>query len=170
MRPTKFRGKRVDNNEWVYGLPIQYFDKFYIMHLVDFNEDRVYGYAPNTELYSRQVDPNSIGQSTGLTDKNGKEIYKGDIVVFVDDKYDTTEKPEAAEILFNESGVTFRFSEQERVGSYLVDQPKLFFYTQVGSDFECEIIGNIYENRELLKSKREHPDCDVNDIGENDDK
>ncbi len=71
MRVYKFRGKRKDNGEWVYGD---------LLHNIDCVKIREWEADVNQIPKSYVVDDKTVGQFTGLKDKNGKGIYEGDII------------------------------------------------------------------------------------------
>lgn len=72
MREILFRGKRTDNDEWVKGFYVCIPDTHYIM---TGKFDSLTNGIINSEAY--EIDPNTVGQFTGLTDRNGVKIFKG---------------------------------------------------------------------------------------------
>ena len=131
MREILFRGKGAINGYWVYGDYVNHGTKHYIYTE---QEDVGYGWY--------EVDPKSLGQFTGLTDKNGKQIFEGDIVKFEDaDCYPYHEDcfTNAGEVCYCGRGFTIT----DRVTVEMEDLID-------GNTLDCEVIGNIYDNPELL--------------------
>ncbi len=134
MREIKFRGKRLDNGEWVEGF---YFESFteipYIMTL----HDHILGM---TEFY--EVDPATVGQFTGLLDKNGKRIFEGDILKDTDNEIYYVDFIRGCFYLKTNYKSFPHLGWTEWLPMCEIDR--------LANPTEFEVIGNIYENPELL--------------------
>ena len=127
MREILFRGKRKDNGEWVYGNLITDGEDVYVLPKEDLLKGLdIGGWIDGVQAY--EVVPETVGQYTGLTDKNGVKVFEGDIVCIFDGEYF--------------SGVVKYSNEQ---GSFTVDDTSLHYWVS-----DIEVIGNIHDNFELL--------------------
>ncbi|WP_407310562.1 YopX family protein [Desulfosporosinus sp. SB140] len=130
-REILFRGKRVDNGELVYGYYIRYEHMGIVKHIIVVNWAQVYA-------NSHKVIPATVGQFTGLRDKNGKEIYEGDILI--SDTYpDNILKVEYRDSSFGAYPIL-------KGNSGVVNLHVLALNTY-------EVIGNVHENPEILGVK-----------------
>lgn len=129
MRQILFRGKRMDNDEFAYGD---------LLHLP--NGDVVIlsdkGYA--------KIKPKTVGQYTGLTDKNGKRIFEGDILRYTWDTLGGEKKPYTYVISYNDKEARF-------IGECDSDDLQLLLPSFKYVRGRGEVIGNIYGNPELLE-------------------
>ena len=132
MREILFRGKRIDNGEWVEG---------YVCRYGWTGEENTYivpDYA--SALYSIEVDPDTVGQYTGLKDKNGTKIFEGDIIYAVSNF-------DAANMVVVYDPAEFRLVLCEDYKTY---KPGLGFKCLCYESFYLQVVGNIYDNPELL--------------------
>lgn len=129
MRTIKFRAKTLRNTRWVFG------DLFRSGTDPSDEEYSINYWDPESGWMNEAVRPETISQFTSLRDKNGKEIYEGDILSFYAEK-------ELLEVRFVRGVFAFLWSGD------LNDE----FPTQSPTHEWAEVVGNIYENRSLLKS------------------
>lgn len=153
MREILFRGKAINrdkfehktsykNGDWVYGLITRLYDeRFDLLPAEMKNEDGVNGI---------EIDYRTIGQYTGLTDKNGTKIFEGDIVKT---HYANAQKSDFIETVVFHNGKFCGFYENNGCKQWttLYDGvPHLAIDKSVYMD-SVEVIGNIHDNPELLK-------------------
>jgi uncharacterized phage protein (TIGR01671 family) len=127
MREILFRAKRKDNGEWVYGDLLQNIDRYKIRE----REKDITRIAKSYEVI-----PETIGQYTGLKDKNGKMIFEGDIV-------------------------TGLFNHTDIIGHIVYGSDATFFIERKGlygiglnnAEDWLEVVGNIHDNKKLLREK-----------------
>lgn len=138
-REIKFRGCSCD--EWYYG-------NLYIRKNEEFGDYAyIIGYTEN--LPTTIVDINTIGQFTGLYDNNGKEIYEGDIIRMVWTDYVGKGKNKIPVLRFVENCPPKVISYRNGAFGYVNFEAE---WLPILDDY-CVVIGNIYDNPELLKQK-----------------
>lgn len=133
MREILFRGKRVDNGEWIKGFYIEanhhWHNKGVHKEWIVKNVIQNGGWCNVGSKYA--VIPETVGQYTGLTDENGTKIFEGDIVKWFGKKYTVTYKEG-------------RFIGEKE---HFIGVDEYEFINLYGS---LEVIGNIHDNPELL--------------------
>lgn len=143
MREILFRGKRTINGDWVYG------------DFVHGNErkslrDSIFVYDSETQSFNDyEINPSTLGQYTGLTDKNGKRIFDGDILhisKIADDLGGYYQPP-----LDYPVNVVVKWDLCAWMWETLCEDKRYISFPDAWCHYECEVIGNIHDNPELLE-------------------
>lgn len=146
-REVLFRGKRVDNGEWVYGGICDYGGGVSIF-VVNHYEGSLYE-PPYTDLDEVDVDPSTVGEFTGLYDKNGKRIWEGDICTIAIPRIDGgVNKHENCKCEFHDGVFTFGSDD----GYWC--RGNEYGYENTAQE-NIQVIGNIHENAELNGEDRQ---------------
>lgn len=132
MREIEFRGKRNYDNKWVYG----WFTGIYQ------TEDGDVGCIRDYTGKDNLVKPETVGQYTGFKDKNGKKIFEGDIVKDAFWENEINNKINVVKFCTTDVASCGCCYKSFEGSGFKADEIHLS---------ECEIIGNIYDNKELLE-------------------
>ena len=129
-----FKAKRIDNGEWVQGALL----------LHDADTATIFNQHPaDGSLQGFEVDRNTACKCTGLTDKNGQKIWENDVVGFWDTYSTENGQAEAdciGKVVWDDETISFQVTNRLSAESYEVLD-------------ECGVIGNIFDNPELLESE-----------------
>lgn len=165
MREILFRGKRIDNGEWVEGQTIVVIHQddndliFMPQRGEDVKADPMDGNdRALTSIYGNyyQILPQTVGQYTGLTDKNGRRIFEGDIVGA---KHPEQRKAVPCLVGFGEFEDVDSLDNYNYSGWFLKAYGKcLSILEPEKGGIELEVIGNIHDNPELLGGWRNERD------------
>lgn len=130
MRESFFRGQTKSDKKWIYGNLLQTGNGTYVIQ----------NYFPFEGIGKYEVDPETVCQYTGLTDKNGRKIFEGDIVRYTDE---VIGKEKVDEIKYNETHAAFcRLHKSEMGLQYLLIDEAIAN--------KIEVIGNTFDNPELI--------------------
>lgn len=132
-REIKFRGQRASDNKWIYGDLLQPTELCNIYEISDYD---------SIDGTRYDVIEDTIGQFTGLHDNNGKEIYEGDIL-----RIDNNVRAINAQVEYSETFAQYIITN---TGDIVDEGEPLGDYEE-----DIEVIGNIYDNPELLGGKDE---------------
>lgn len=148
MREILFRGKRKDNAEWIEGYLVK-------LGRESFSDPERYGICNKAVplggsgvFYNLKIDeiiPETVGEFTGMTDKNGTEIFEGDIIQ-TKPNYKLLIK--YGEYIPNDF-CQFKYKDRKSFGLFATDGKDDFQMSN--HSYLFEVIGNIHDNPELLK-------------------
>ena len=132
MREILFRGKALYDGDWVYRSYVYAKDE----HIIIPKNAEHWGGAEFNRGYL--VDPETVGQYTGITDKDGKRIFEGDIVRLL-----TKRHPNPKKVVFDGGA----FCHQDFEKEWMTHELRTY------EDGQFEVIGNIHDNPELIEGE-----------------
>lgn len=153
MREILFRGKRKDNGEWVYGSLFDWGGDGSQVIIIPFCEHASSLSAGKwVQKFGVAVDPETVGQYTGLTYKNSKKIFEGDIVELTDKSFGYKWK---AVVEFGNPNGNYTWGWQLKpIGNAKnVNTDILCWVEMEEAGAYCEVIGTIHDNPELLRGE-----------------
>ena len=134
-REILFRGKRIDNGEWVEGF-------YVVLPMIHYKrKEPLITHAETGTSY--EVDPATIGQYVGMTDKNGKRIFEGDVVAQLWYDFDEPADDSFGEVVFSVADCSFSVLDLNKNEIMSMGHGCAYHY-------EVEVIGNIHDNPELI--------------------
>ena len=138
-REILFKAKRKDNGEWVEGYYVYCRKRHYILQVLN----KAIGFDER-EYEWVEVDPGTICQYTGLTDKNGKKIWENDILSIHAYSYDEPEDDYFGVVTYCKKDACWSLNNNEKYGEIICE---------CFGSYTTEIInhGNIFDNPELLE-------------------
>ena len=141
MREILFRGKGIVTGKWVYGVPVPVEINSYMTERIEMVECHSYDELDywNLTSYHREVDPKTVGQWTGLVDKNGVKIFEGDVL----------DTPRWV--------VTYKADTREGYGmnaGWYIQRDDFESWTELENVKDHVVLGNIHDNPELLEKWR----------------
>lgn len=147
IREIIFRGKRVDNGEWIYGDLLCSNGNYYIHEKG----------KPIVSYVSPMAAFGTVGEWTGLTDKDGRKIFEGDIVRTQEyyDRLNSAKAKRKRHIGVVEYTI-YKFADGRCYNAewrVKIDDYGEYSYGVRSQLYDCEVIGNIYDNPELLEGK-----------------
>ena len=148
-REILFRGKRIDNGEWIYGKGLQQCKDELGNEIVAIFEDIVKSekYIKKEGRYTLYYEPvkaETLGQYTGLKDKNGKQIFEGDILEYIGKREDNMNKVYRRKVVFHEGMFALLSKELQAYSA-------LNYHGMKDGRFAWRVIGNIHDNPELIE-------------------